>query len=76
MEKIISNKAQCLKCGDIIESKSRDELVFCSCGGVGIDGGREFLRRYLAPKYDPNLFQDLSEKQRYSGEVDHDGDSE
>jgi hypothetical protein len=42
---IKANKAQCLKCGDIIESKSVHDWVQCSCAAVFVDGGKEYLRR-------------------------------
>ena len=45
MEKIICNKAQCLICGDIIESKTRHDYVTCSCGNISVDGGLDYCRR-------------------------------
>lgn len=44
-EEIISNKIKCKKCGDIIESKSTNDLKRCSCGAVTVDGGTEYLKR-------------------------------
>ena len=44
-EKIILNRLRCLKCGDIIESKSVHDYVSCSCGACAVDGGNEYLRR-------------------------------
>jgi len=43
--KIISNKAKCLKCEDIIESKHRHDFVRCKCGAIFVDGGHSYLRR-------------------------------
>lgn len=43
--RILSNKAQCLRCGDIIESKSVHDFVWCSCQSVFVDGGKEYLKR-------------------------------
>lgn len=47
-----TNKAKCLNCGDIIESKHRHDFVTCSCfedtydnKGIFIDGGLDYLRR-------------------------------
>ena len=40
-----TNKAQCRKCGDIIESVHRHDYVKCSCGAIAVDGGRDYLRR-------------------------------
>ena len=44
-EEIISNKIKCKKCGDIIESKSRNDYKRCSCGAVAVDGGKDYLKR-------------------------------
>jgi len=43
--KILINKAQCLVCGDIVESRSRHDFRYCSCGAMFVDGGKEYLRR-------------------------------
>ena len=43
--KIISNKAQCLTCDEIIESKYRHDFVTCKCGKLSVDGGLDYLRR-------------------------------
>jgi hypothetical protein len=45
MKKIISNKIQCKKCGDIIESKTTHDFKYCSCKLVAVDGGKEYLKR-------------------------------
>ena len=42
-EEVISNKIKCKKWGDVIESKSINDLKRCSCGAV--DGGKEYLKR-------------------------------
>ena len=42
---IVSNKARCKKCGDIIESKTRHDYKWCSCGNCAVDGGHDYLRR-------------------------------
>lgn len=60
MRRILSNKAQCLRCGDIIESKNRHDFVWCSCKGIAVDGGREYLRRVAS---DMALLKDLSEEE-------------
>lgn len=44
-EVIVSNKAQCNKCGDIIESKHRHDFVWCSCKSLAVDGGKSYLKR-------------------------------
>lgn len=42
---IVRNRAQCKKCGDIIESRHSHDFVTCSCGSLSVDGGKEYLRR-------------------------------
>ena len=44
-EEIISNKIKCKKCGDVIESKSTNDLKRCSCGAVAVDEVKEYLKR-------------------------------
>ncbi len=39
------NKIKCRKCGDIIESTSVHDFIFCSCGACAVDGGMEYLKR-------------------------------
>lgn len=56
--RIISNKARCRICGDIIESKNRHDWQSCSCGAIFVDGGHEYLRRG-ANKFED--FEELSE---------------
>ena len=43
--KILTNKIKCIKCGDILESKTPNDFKTCSCGKVAIDGGHEYLKR-------------------------------
>lgn len=45
MSKILFNRIQCKQCKEIIESNSVHECIFCKCGAVGVDGGKEYLRR-------------------------------
>jgi len=40
----MKNKAQCLKCKDIIESKSQHDLQRCKCGEIFLDGGQDYFR--------------------------------
>lgn len=42
---IVRNAVGCLLCGEVVESK--DRLEYCRCGNVGVDGGREYLIRYI-----------------------------
>ena len=43
--KIKSNKIQCNKCKDIIESYHGHDFKWCSCESVAVDGGKNYLRR-------------------------------
>ena len=58
-EKILSNKAKCLICGDIIESTSTHDFKRCSCGNLAVDGGVEYIRRLCAGGADG--FEELSD---------------
>jgi hypothetical protein len=42
---ILSNKAQCKLCKDIVESRHRRDFKWCKCGQMYVDGGLEYLRR-------------------------------
>lgn len=55
--KIIRNKIQCKHCGVVIESESRHDFKFCTCGKVAIDGGHFYLKR----SGNPNDLIELSE---------------
>lgn len=52
------NKAQCLICGDEIESTHRHHFVACSCGNIAVDGGREYQRRVFKTDQWVNLDDD------------------
>lgn len=43
--KIIRNSIKCLRCGEIIESKSHYDFKRCQCGACAVDGGTSYLRR-------------------------------
>ena len=45
MQKIMTNKIRCKKCGDVIESEYTHDFKMCKCGAVGVDGGHDYLRR-------------------------------
>lgn len=51
-ERILKNRAKCLLCGDIIESKGRHDFVTCSCGSLSVDGGRWYLSRCYNDRLD------------------------
>jgi len=57
MEKIIVNRIRCKRCGDVIESMYTHDFKLCQCGAVGIDGGKEYLRREFDSEED---YQELS----------------
>lgn len=42
---ILSNKAQCKICKDIVESRHRHDFKWCKCGQMYVDGGKEYIRR-------------------------------
>jgi hypothetical protein len=43
--KLTRNAVQCNNCGDVIESKSAHNMVWCDCGQVAVDGGLDEKRR-------------------------------
>lgn len=57
-EVVVTNKCQCRKCGDVIESKHRHGFVSCKCGAIFTDGGTSYIRRGA---HDLNDIIDLSE---------------
>lgn len=56
---IIRNRAKCLNCGDIIESKFRHDFRTCSCGKLSVDGGYDYIRRGFE---DRTEYEELSEE--------------
>lgn len=38
------NAVRCLYCGDIIQSRSRHDFVYCSCKNTFVDGGLDYQR--------------------------------
>ena len=53
------NRAQCLICGEILESKYVTDRRICGCGSLSIDGGQSFLGRYCYS--DKAVYKELSE---------------
>lgn len=45
MKRLIRNVIKCNRCGDVIESFSRHDFKYCSCGSVFVDGGLDYARR-------------------------------
>ncbi len=62
-KKIIKNQIKCLKCGDIIESKTVHDFKWCSCKAVAVDGGTDYLRRTgdLEAYEELSIFEDIEE---------------
>lgn len=44
-EVVVTNKAQCKLCGDVIESKHRHDFKWCKCGEIAVDGGKSYIKR-------------------------------
>lgn len=44
-KRIKRNAVRCATCKQEIESKHRHDFKFCKCGAVGVDGGKDYLRR-------------------------------
>ena len=43
--RIISNKAKCKKCGEIVISYQENEYVRCQCGAIAVAGGVKSIMR-------------------------------
>jgi hypothetical protein len=53
---IVSNRIECLICGDKLCSVYRHDFVTCQCGAVSCDGGEAYLRRVGNPSH----YKDIS----------------
>ena len=71
MSTIVRNRAKCLLCRDVIESKSRHQFVTCTCAALYVDGGTAYLRRGAT---DLTQFEELSEVQPEPCTCTHDRD--
>ena len=40
----MKNRIRCLKCNDLLHSKSRHDFQQCKCGAVFCDGGNDYQR--------------------------------
>lgn len=58
---ITKNSAQCLSCGDIIESTHRHDYVTCRCGNLSLDGGLDYLRHSYK---NSKMVKDLSKNRK------------
>lgn len=54
---VFENKAECLKCNDVIMSENRHHYNTCSCGNLSVDGGSWYLRRGFKEE---NSYKELS----------------
>jgi poly-beta-hydroxyalkanoate depolymerase len=66
-EYVITNKAMCKLCSDIIESKSRHDYVTCQCGEISVDGGTAYRKRSAR-----NLSNIIELSDTYEKEVEYD----
>lgn len=48
--RITRNRAKCLGCGDVIESKHGHDWQPCKCENLFVDGGLSYLRRGVGSK--------------------------
>jgi hypothetical protein len=60
-EKVKVNRVRCRECNEVIESKHRHDFKQCSCGGVFVDGGTDYLRRGWAHGAAEDRYEELSE---------------
>lgn len=67
-EVVVTNKAQCAKCGDVIESVNRHDFKFCKCGSISVDGGKSYIKRSFK-NYDDII--ELSETYEEEYETDY-----
>ncbi len=44
-ERLLTNEARCLSCGDVIRSMHGHDFVTCSCGNLSVDGGLGYSKR-------------------------------
>lgn len=44
-EKILTNAVKCNSCEEIIVSKYTHDFVWCKCGKIAVDGGRDYRKR-------------------------------
>lgn len=59
---IVYNAAECLACGDIIESLHVHDYNTCKCGRCAVDGGTRYLKRTA------NDFKEMRELSVYANE--------
>lgn len=52
-KKIKRNRAQCPQCKDIVESLFTHDFQYCSCKGIFVDGGKDYIRRGFRGNLEP-----------------------
>lgn len=48
---------QCEKCLDIVFSRNRHDMRYCSCGLVAIDGGRDYTKVSFQGEIGPRMIE-------------------
>jgi len=51
-------KVQCLECGDILQSMFRHDFKWCSCKGIAVDGGGDYLKMSYTDKAKYKLIEE------------------
>ncbi|NMA97970.1 MAG: hypothetical protein GX970_07665 [Phyllobacteriaceae bacterium] len=64
---IVRNSVRCGRCGDEIESEHKHDFKMCSCGAVGVDGGKSYLRRIGRGWIDTSIVEPVTT--RYPGKT-------
>ena len=58
-ERLLTNEARCLSCGDVIRSMHGHDFVTCSCKNLSVDGGLGYTKRSFRDGSDS--WEELSE---------------
>lgn len=59
---------KCKKCGDLIQSKHRHDMVWCKCHSVAIDGGDDYCR-WAGDKENIEFYVEESRFQAHKEEI-------
>ena len=57
-KKVSVNKAKCLICGEVLESKFPHDFKTCKCENLSVDGGLDYIRRGYKNK---DSYEELAE---------------
>ena len=55
-------RIKCNRCGDVIQSMSVHDFVWCSCKNVAIDGGSDYMKVSFDPEC-PEGYEVLKEEE-------------